>query len=94
MADKTYTKGIYYKEIIGQYGAFFLSTINVDKFIEFLQENRDKDGKVKLKITRMHKPGKYGDTHTAYLNDHQKPDSQPSSKPEIEGTQDEDDLPF
>ena len=75
MADKTYANGIFFRELTGQYGAFFLSTINVDKFIEFLQENRDEDGKVKLKITRMQKPGKYGDTHTAYLNDYKKPDN-------------------
>ena len=81
MADKTYAKGFYVKEMSSEYGKFFSASINVIQFIDFLRANQNDKGYVNLTITKRREPSPHGDTHTAYLNDYKKSGSESDEMP-------------
>ncbi len=68
MTEKKYIKGIWAKEINGQFGKFMNVSIKVDAFIEELKANVDKKGYVSLTISPRKEAGKFGETHNIYLN--------------------------
>lgn len=68
MPNKIYAEGIFLKVINTQYGGMLTININVDKFISFLQANKNEKGYVNLNIKKRKEKGRYGDTHYAEVN--------------------------
>lgn len=67
-ASKIYAKGIGIKEFDAKFGKIIKLGINVDKFFEFCDKNKNEKGYVNIDIFKMKETDKYGNTHYAALN--------------------------
>jgi hypothetical protein len=104
MADeqKTYINGISAKQVTFTSGKSILKlNINVAKLIEQLQQHANEKGYVNLGISERREKGKYGETHTVWLDTwkptpkHEAPDvPKPAPWEESKPVQSDDSLPF
>jgi hypothetical protein len=67
-------------------------SFNAAKFSEFLKKNTNERGYVNVDCWEKDTPGKFGDTHSASLNDWQPKAS--SKAPAAEAQYDDPDMPF
>jgi hypothetical protein len=66
---KTYINGISAKQVTFESGKSILKlNINVAKLIEQLQQHANEKGYVNLGISERKEKGKYGETHTVWLD--------------------------
>lgn len=97
MAEKTYINGIFIKEFrFSDGGSKMRLSINVNKFIEELQANKNAGGYINIDLCQRREPDKNGNTHYAVLNEWKKRESTPENDvPEYQGTPEgNNDLPF
>ena len=106
MADeqKTYINGISAKQVTFTSGKSILKlNIHVAKLIEQLQQHANEKGYVNLGVSERREKGKYGETHTVWLDTWKptpKADAQPAPKSDpppwgaATQAQPEDQLPF
>ena len=67
--QKIYINGVSAKQITFKSGKTIIKlNINVDRMIEQLERHRNEKGYVNLGISERREPGKYGETHTVWLD--------------------------
>lgn len=67
MAEKTYLM-CSAKERSGEWGEKLLIGVKAEDLIAFAREHANERGYVNLVVTRRKEPGKFGDTHSVYLD--------------------------
>lgn len=70
--QREYAAGMTAKERRGDYGTFLSVGVNVEKFVEWLTAQKpNAKGYVNLTISARKEIGKYGETHSVYLDTYQ-----------------------
>lgn len=79
--EKVYVNSIWFEELTFNNGNTILkASIVVDDLIKFLKENKNKDGRVNLVISKKQKVEKGKSTHYSYLDTWEPSNSKPSYK--------------
>jgi len=91
-APKVYAKGMSLKQKNYGHKNKIGISINVEKFIQFLHENVNEKGWVNIQAWSNDEVGKFGETHTATIDDW-KPTAR-TEAPDLETGGNGDDLPF
>jgi hypothetical protein len=86
---KIWADGMSVKASLRNGKSLISTSYNVEKFCAFLRKHANEKGYVNVDSWEKDQPGKFGDTHSASLNDY-KPTSKPANVPQEE----EADLPF
>ncbi len=71
---KVWADGISIKSRDTQFGQVLSVGVNVDKFVAFLNKNKNEKGYANLDIMERKEVGTYGETHNCSLNNWKKPE--------------------
>lgn len=68
-SDKVYVNAMWFEEkTFDDGGSIIKVNITADDMIKFLKENKNKDGYVKIVVSKRKQVGEKGQTHYAYLD--------------------------
>lgn len=92
--QKVYASGISVKERRSQFGQLLSVGVNVEKFVEWLTAQRpNAKGYINLTVSARKEPGKYGETHSVYLDTYQ-PKKRDEGQTAPNGYGDDESIPF